>query len=417
MMDEAQALVRAARCAKKAATALCWTLGLCLAAGSGRGAEGGAWNIELSRTIPLPSQVVGVAWSPDGKRLASMQDFGREISIWTADGVSVTTFSRHEGEGPQGGQCLAFLPDGKTLLAPALTDTPEHRKSAFGLWDTETGALERLIPGPNPDSDDSKLPLDNSAGICALSPNGALAAMRPRYPISAVAVYSTRDWHILGFRKLWHRDVPIRWPDMRLLPELQNSPSALSFGADDALSVGAMRAIVTFDAPFGSREPNYIAEIPPGDLKRVGPTPEAIDGPWLPTFRTIKYSPGGSRLAIGIDLLSRNYYIGEATGDVERLRELASLKIWDVRAQSVAAEDPMPDDVPRDVDWNRDGTLLAVVTQNHFLKIYRPAETGGKAILQVHLDGSAASVKFSPTADQVVVDPGNTVQMYTISQR
>ena len=114
---------------------------------------------------------------------------------------------------------------------------------------------------------------------------------------------------------------------MRLLPESQNSPSALSFGADDALSIGAMRAIVTFDAPFGSREPNYIAEIPPGDLKPVGPTPEAIDGPWLPTFGTIKYSPGGSRLAIGIDLLSRDYYIGKAAGDVDRLLKLASLKI------------------------------------------------------------------------------------------
>ena len=47
------------------------------------------------------------------------------------------------------------------LARSGATDTPEHRKSAFGLWDTETEALERLIPGPNPDGDDSKLPLDN----------------------------------------------------------------------------------------------------------------------------------------------------------------------------------------------------------------------------------------------------------------
>jgi WD40 repeat protein len=272
MMDGAQALARAARCAK-AAAALCGTLGLCLAAGSGRGAEGGAWKIDLSRTISLSSYAVGAVWSPDGKRLASMQNYGQEISIWTADGARVTTFSRHEGEGPQGGQCLAFLPDGKTLIAPGPTDTPEHRKSAFGLWDTETGALERLIPGPDPDSDDSKLPLNNSAGICALSPDGALVAMRPRYPISPVAIYSMGDWHILGVRKLWLRDVPIRWPDSKPLRDLQNSPAALALGSDNALSVGAMGAIITFGSPFGSSEPSYIATIPSGDLNLGGPAP------------------------------------------------------------------------------------------------------------------------------------------------
>jgi hypothetical protein len=124
-------------------------------------------------------------------------------------------------------------------------------------------------------------------------------------------------------------------------------------------------------------------------------------------------------LAIGINLLSRDHYVEQAlkAGDVERLRKLASLKIWDVRAQRVVAEDPMPDDVPWDMDWNRDGTLLAVVTQNHFLKIYRPADTGGRPILQVKLDASSESVRFSPTADEVAAAPGNTVQIYTISQR
>jgi hypothetical protein len=140
-------------------------------------------------------------------------------------------------------------------------------------------------------------------------------------------------------------------------------------------------------------------------------------------FRTLKYSTDKNLLAVGTGLLNRDFYIQQAAGDVERLRKLASLKIWDVRAQKVAAEDPMPDDAPRDIDWNRDGTLLAVVTQNHFLKIYRPTKTGGRPILQVKLlrpilqvklDASSESVRFSPTADQVAVAPGNTVQIYTI---
>ena len=345
-----------------------------------------------------------------------MQKYGDEISVWTVDGALVRTFSRHEGEGPQGGQCLAFMPDGKTLLAPAPTDNPEHRKFGLGLWDAESGALQRLIPGPNPDSDDRKLPLDNSAGICTLSPDGTLVAMRPRYPISPIAVYATRDRRILGVRKLWLRDIPVRFPDGKLLPDLQNSPSALAFGDDNSLLVGAGVAIVTFGAPFGSREPNYIAMTPTGDLKLLGAPSDISYDLWNIDFTSVKYSSAGNLLAIGTSLLGRDAKVQQAAGDVERLRKLASVKIWDVRAQRVVAEDPMPDDRPSDMDWDRDGTLLAVVTQNHFLKIYRPAETGGAPILQVHLDGPSESVRFSPAADQVLVGPGRTIQVYTISR-
>lgn len=402
----------------RSAVIACVALGLCLTFGSCKGDWRDGWSIELSRTIPLPSYAVGAVWSPDGKRLASMQQFGDQISVWTTDGALVTTFSRHEGGGPQGGQCLAFMPDGVTLLAPAPTDTPEHRKSAFGLWDAETGALKRLIPGPNPDSDDTRLPLDNSAGICVLSPDGAFVAMRPRYIASLVAVYSTRDWAILGTRQLWQRDVPVRWSNKHPWPGLKNSPSALAFGADNALSVGASEAIITFRMPFGSSEPTYLVGIPPGDLEVVGPAPKTIEF-WALIFRPIRYNPAGDRLAIGLHVLNRDNDVEQAkkSGDVERLRKLASLKIWDVRAQRIVAQDPLSDDLPWDADWNHDGTLLAVVTQNHFLKIYRPSDANGTPILQVKMDAGSESVRFSPATDQVAVAPGNTVQIYSISKR
>jgi WD40 repeat protein len=397
---------------RKAVAVACMALGLCLAAGSGCGADGGIWKIELSRTIPLPSNAVGAVWSPDGKRLASMQKFGDQISVWTADGALVTTVSRHEGEGPHGGQCLSFL-DGKTLLAPAPTDTPEHQKFTFGLWDAESGALERLVPGAG----DERRP-HNAASICAFSGDGTLVAVHAEGTPNAIGMYDARTWELLGERKIWLRDVPVRWPGSKLLPDSPDLPATLAFGAGDALSVGASAAIITFGAPFRTSEPKYIAAIAPlGDLKLVGPAPRFDDGfGTITTFRAIRYSPDGNRLAIGTDFLGRDSYVQQAekAGDVERLRRLASLKIWDVRAQVVVAEDPMPGDLPWDIDWNRDGTLLAIVTQNHLLKVYRPAETGGRPILQVKLDAASESVRFSPTANQVLVAPGNTIQIYTV---
>jgi RNA polymerase sigma factor (sigma-70 family) len=60
-----------------------------------------------------PVNVWGVAWSPDGKRLATISVFN-VLTLWTADGKEIAALTgQRVGHAPR--EAFAFAPDGKTL--------------------------------------------------------------------------------------------------------------------------------------------------------------------------------------------------------------------------------------------------------------------------------------------------------------
>jgi WD40 repeat protein len=72
-----------------------------------------------------------VAFSPDSKRLATGTGFflTGEVKLWdVADGKEVLTFDGHTGYLT----CVAFSPDGKRLASSAVDDTVR-------VWDLEAG--------------------------------------------------------------------------------------------------------------------------------------------------------------------------------------------------------------------------------------------------------------------------------------
>ena len=81
------------------------------------------------------SQVLAVAFSPDGKLLAT-GDVNHEIQLWqVADGKPLLTFSMHEGWI----WSVAFSPDGRLLAGSA--------NRAVHLWDLQTGRLVQSFGG------------------------------------------------------------------------------------------------------------------------------------------------------------------------------------------------------------------------------------------------------------------------------
>src|SRR5262249_22392383 len=97
---------------------------------------------ELRRLGGQPGAVYGLAYSPDGKWLASVAwdnsapGAGQPIVLWdAATGKEVRRLRGH----PHLVRCLAFAPDGHTLAAAGVADD-------IRLWDSATGELLRRLP-------------------------------------------------------------------------------------------------------------------------------------------------------------------------------------------------------------------------------------------------------------------------------
>ena len=81
--------------------------------------------------------VLAVAYSPDGKTLASSGSSDGTIQLWHVDtGNLVQTLAGHT----ETVTALTFAPDGKTLVSGSNDDT-------LRVWDSPTGTLQRVLAG------------------------------------------------------------------------------------------------------------------------------------------------------------------------------------------------------------------------------------------------------------------------------
>jgi WD40 repeat protein len=108
------------------------------------------WDLTTGKevlTIKVSGDTRGIAYSPDGKILATMPSFAAEGKLWdAATGKAIATLPmaplpkyRHHALG------LRFSPDGKTLGSVIHGIVQDKVIAGVQLWDVETGKLKRFV--------------------------------------------------------------------------------------------------------------------------------------------------------------------------------------------------------------------------------------------------------------------------------
>jgi len=131
-----------------------------------------------------------LAWSPDGKRLATRG--GKGLALWDATGQLRHTMVAH----PPGADWLAFAPDGKRLASAS------NREKHVLLWDADKGERLRELG-----------PFDGPAQSLSWSPDGRLLAFN--VPNAGWHLWDVEKNNLANEPKQWIADSFLFAPDGR----------------------------------------------------------------------------------------------------------------------------------------------------------------------------------------------------------
>jgi RNA polymerase sigma factor (sigma-70 family) len=197
------------------------------------------------RAVNVAGHVDAVAWSPDGRLLATLsrtteqvdgqaRTTGHAIKLWDArTGQLKRTLAEDPRPGPLGGrQSVAFAPDGKTLASLLWRRENQQRIYEVKLWDPETGAEKGTLGGAT-----------HRLHAIAFSPDGKLlaagsAVITPQGDTTGGEVYV---WDLQTGNLLWGKE------------EHANQVNGVAFAPDGKTLASAStdKAIKLWDAQTG----------------------------------------------------------------------------------------------------------------------------------------------------------------------
>ena len=310
--------------------------------------------------------VTGVAWSPDGRLLASYSDYGSLITLWSADGSRLKEFRRcctylHNS--------ILFLSGGRKILTPAALKSRADNRFAFTLWDVDTGAVDRNIIGLSPEENWQY----NRSDAFALSPDGQSIAALTRLSPAPVTLYSTRDWSIL--RKIEVTD-----------PKYADAPYSLAFSPDGGLlAIGVSSGKVFI---FDLKQPEAVPSTLHVNRDLIG-------------VGSMAFSPDGRFLATGTVLPSAS-------------REPSPVKVWRVTDHELIVAYSGPFASVGQLSWSVDGRYLAVAGGDHTVRVFSPTEPTREGAI-VSLESAVMSVAFSPDGGSLAAAAGDAVTVLTLT--
>ena len=342
------------------------------------------WDVSTGREVgtlegaSLSLAVSAVAFSPDGKKLASSDE--NVIKLW--DLATKAELLKLAGR-VETVNSIAFSPDGKMFASGANEPTVK-------LWDVSTGQQVRVLHAGR-----------NVVGSVVFSPDGKVLAGADRKSITL--------WEVATGRELWTQDAVSSWigalafsPDGKTLASGSAADKNMQAGRLVLWDAATGRALRTIESP---KNPNSVAFSPDGKLIAGGDLGSTVilwdvaTGKLLRTLEdgengveSLAFSPDSRMLAIGghqvIGLW--DFSVGRQLGILEGhsdsvasiafspdARILASgsrdgaIKLWDtLRGRPVNATFKGHTDEVSSVTFSADGRILLSGSRDTTTKLW-----------------------------------------------
>lgn len=340
-------------------------------------------EFRLLRTLRLTNALIGLAWSPDNRTLATYEFASARITIWDAStGVALRRVTGTRAIRPP----LAFnQPEGRLLLTepPPAPEGPEQGVGALSAFDVQNGAWAWHVSGPSP-SGITNRPL----GI-AIDQTGQYALTHVR---SASPWPSGRDLLLFRF-------------------DLRGARFLESFTASDgvtSLAFGPEPGQFTFATYRGALD---IRSFPTGALVRSFP----VSGS---SIRTFDISPDLRHFVTGqgiAPIRSNPSYPGQEFPT----RDARPLQIWDAATgEALAGVDPPGAEVPyRSVRFHpapksaTSRSIVSAASGDNMVRVHDADTLATRSVLHRFQD-AAWTLEFSPDGGFLAVGGDDEVKIY-----
>ncbi len=264
------------------------------AAGGGAIAAVGAGIFVISHEQPRQGQlfftyrghsnpVNTVAWSPDGRRIASGSSDNR-VQVWNAnDGSNVFTYRGHSGSSSSSGvYTVAWSPDGKRIASGSSDNTVQ-------VWDASDGSHVFTYQGHS-----------SSVNAVAWSPDGKRIASGSSD--NTVQVWIANDGsHVFTYRGHSYYVLTVAWsPDGKRIASGSSDGTVQVWKASDGGNVSTYRHSTTVNIVAWSPDGKWVASGSNDNTVHVWNTSqEFIYGVHAEAVKAVAWSPDGQRIVSG----------------------------------------------------------------------------------------------------------------------
>jgi WD40 repeat protein len=314
-------------------------------------------RIQIVQRLFLKDYLQGIAWSPDGSKLAALSNFGSLITIWdTHTWRKLREISQYGGT--YAGDSLAWTRDGM-VLASAGAKVPEDGIYSLNLWNPDTGELVKRIVGPPVPEGAWK---HNQAGKFVLSRDRSLLAMTFVHPRDRLVLFDTSDWTI-------KRAFDIAAPSSA---QMGNVTSFAFSPTNDVIAIANSRDLQTISLENGS----VVFSVLEYEQSKPHVGPIVV---------SLAYNPDGILIA------------GAPTFFPATANDTGPVRIWNAANGELVAKLPAGDGSFRMVSWSPDGAKLAAAGADGIVRLLQIKPDVGKSrvIFQIG-DAPAGVVAFSP---------------------